>query len=81
MGNAVLRREDPDLLTGRARFVADMAPAGTLHLAFVRSPMAHARIGSVESAEARDDVSAPQRVARRRRGAALSPIAPTISSH
>ena len=54
MGNAVLRREDPDLLTGRARFVADMAPAGTLHLAFVRSTMAHARIGSVESAEARE---------------------------
>ena len=54
MGNAVLRREDPDLLTGRARFVADMAPAGTLHLSFVRSTMAHARIGSVESAEARD---------------------------
>ena len=54
MGNAVLRREDPDLLTGRARFVADMAPAGTLHLAFVRSTTAHARIGSVESAEARE---------------------------
>ena len=54
MGNAVLRREDPDLLTGRARFVGDMAPAGTLHLAFVRSTVAHARIGSVESAEARD---------------------------
>ena len=52
MGNAVLRREDPDLLTGRARFVADMAPAGTLHLAFVRSTMAHARIGSVDSGEA-----------------------------
>ncbi len=52
MGNAVLRREDPDLLTGRARFVADMAPAGTLHLAFVRSTMAHARIGSVDSAGA-----------------------------
>ena len=52
MGNAVLRREDPDLLTGAARFVADMAPAGTLHVAFVRSTMAHARIGSVDSAEA-----------------------------
>jgi len=52
MGNAVLRREDPDLLTGSARFVGDMAPAGTLHLAFVRSTVAHARIGSVDSAEA-----------------------------
>ena len=54
MGNAVLRREDPDLLTGAARFVADMAPAGTLHLAFVRSTMAHARIGDIDAAEARD---------------------------
>ena len=54
MGNAVLRREDPDLLTGAARFVADMAPAVTLHLAFVRSPMAHARIGDIDAAEARD---------------------------
>ncbi len=54
MGNAVLRREDPDLLTGAARFVADIAPAGTLHVAFVRSTMAHARIGSVDSAEALD---------------------------
>ena len=52
MGNAVLRREDPDLLTGSARFVGDMAPAGTLHLAFVRSTMAHALIGSVDSREA-----------------------------
>jgi len=50
----VLRREDPDLLTGAARFVADMAPAVTLHLAFVRSPMAHARIGDIDAAEARD---------------------------
>ena len=53
MGNAVLRREDPDLLTGIARFVADMAPSGTLHLAFVRSTMAHARLGAVDSSEAR----------------------------
>ena len=54
MGNAVLRREDLDLLTGAARFVADTTPAGTLHLAFVRSTMAHARIGDIDAAEARD---------------------------
>ena len=53
MGNAVLRREDPDLLTGAARYVADMAPAGTVHLAFVRSVMAHARIEAVDSDDAR----------------------------
>ena len=49
MGNAVLRREDPDLLTGAARYVGDMDPPGTVHLTFVRSVMAHARIASVET--------------------------------
>ena len=53
MGNAVLRREDPDLLTGAARYVGDMAPPGTAHLAFVRSVMAHARIASVDTGAAR----------------------------
>ena len=53
MGNAVLRREDPDLLTGSSRFVGDMAPPGTVHLAFVRSVMAHARIASVDIDAAR----------------------------
>lgn len=49
MGNAVLRREDPDLLTGTARYVGDMSPPGTVHLAFVRSVMAHADIPSVNT--------------------------------
>ena len=53
MGNAVLRREDPDLLTGTARFVGDMSPPGTVHLAFVRSVMAHAGITSVDTEAAR----------------------------
>lgn len=52
MGNAVLRREDPDLLTGTARYVGDMAPPGTVHLAFVRSVMAHARIEAIDTAAA-----------------------------
>ena len=49
MGNAVLRREDPDLLTGAARYVGDMDPPGTVHVAFVRSVMAHARIASIDT--------------------------------
>ena len=53
MGNAVLRREDPDLLTGAARYVGDMSPPGTVHLAFVRSVMAHADITSVDAEAAR----------------------------
>ena len=53
MGNAVLRREDPDLLTGAARYVGDMDPPGTVHVAFVRSVMAHARIASIDTEAAR----------------------------
>ncbi len=54
MGNAVLRREDPGLLTGAARYVGDMAPPGTAHLAFVRSVMAHADIVAMSVEAARE---------------------------
>jgi len=47
-GARLRRREDPALLTGEARFVADLAVPGTLHLAMVRSPHALARIVSVD---------------------------------
>jgi carbon-monoxide dehydrogenase large subunit len=43
-GQAVTRQEDDPLLRGRGRYVADFAPAGTLHAAVVRSPHAHARL-------------------------------------
>lgn len=52
LGNAVPRLEDPDLLTGAARFVADMAPPGLAHAAFVRSTMAHADIAGIDVTEA-----------------------------
>ncbi len=48
LGQRLVRREDPELLTGEARFVADLKVSGTLHLALVRSPMAHARLASVD---------------------------------
>ena len=53
LGNRVRRVEDPELLTGAARYVADVSVPGLLHLAFVRSTVAHARIASVELAAAR----------------------------
>lgn len=49
-----LRHEDEPLLTGRARFVDDLAPAGCLYLKLVRSSLAHARIRSVATADAAD---------------------------
>jgi carbon-monoxide dehydrogenase large subunit len=42
------RREDPALLTGESRFVADLRVPGTLHVALVRSPIAHGRIASID---------------------------------
>ncbi|MCU1427867.1 MAG: carbon monoxide dehydrogenase [Actinomycetia bacterium] len=53
LGTAVVRVEDPDLLTGRANFVDDLPISGVLHLTFVRSPVAHARVRSVDMADAR----------------------------
>jgi aerobic carbon-monoxide dehydrogenase large subunit len=44
LGQAVRRREDLRFLTGKARYVDDLAePPGTLHVAFVRSTEPHAR--------------------------------------
>ncbi|MBA3431925.1 MAG: xanthine dehydrogenase family protein molybdopterin-binding subunit, partial [Actinobacteria bacterium] len=44
-----LRREDHRLITGAGRFVADLAPPETVHLAFVRSAEAHARITAIDT--------------------------------
>jgi carbon-monoxide dehydrogenase large subunit len=49
----VLRSEDPDLLTGRARYTEDLPADGALYVAFVRSQMAHARIVGVDAEAAR----------------------------
>ncbi len=48
------RREDPALIAGTATFVDDLAPAGTLHLAIVRSPFAHADVSHVDVETARN---------------------------
>ncbi len=53
IGQAVTRREDDRLLTGQGRFVDDLTFPNELHLAFVRSPHPHARIRSIDAAEAK----------------------------
>ena len=53
-GARVDRLEDPSLLTGRGRYVDDLQVPGLLHAAFVRSPLAHARIKSIDAAAARE---------------------------
>jgi carbon-monoxide dehydrogenase large subunit len=52
LGNAVRRVEDPDILLGRATYVDDLDIPGVLHLVFVRSTVAHAEIGSIDTADA-----------------------------
>ena len=53
IGQPITRREDPPLLTGRGQYVDDFAPEGTLHAFVVRSPLAHARITSIDVTVAR----------------------------
>lgn len=54
LGESLLRVEDADLLTGRARFLADIPrPEGCLDLRFVRSFEAHAVLVDVEVDAAR----------------------------
>jgi len=48
VGTRIRRREDPRLLQGRGSYVDDLRRPGMLHLAFVRSEAAHARVVSVD---------------------------------
>jgi 2-furoyl-CoA dehydrogenase large subunit len=53
LGTAVLRKEDPALLTGRGRYADDLpVPTGTLHAHVVRSPHPHADIVAIDATAA-----------------------------
>src|SRR6478735_6949605 len=57
MGTRVQRREDPAFLTGANTYTADLQDPlldGALHVHFVRSTMAHARLTEVDVSEAAD---------------------------
>ena len=53
IGERVRRNEDARLLTGRALFVDDVRLDGLLHVGFLRSQHAHARLTSVDASAAR----------------------------
>jgi carbon-monoxide dehydrogenase large subunit len=53
IGTPVARVEDFRFLTGRGNYVADLAPEGLLHVAILRSPVAHGRIGAIDVSQAR----------------------------
>ncbi|HEU4750219.1 MAG TPA: xanthine dehydrogenase family protein molybdopterin-binding subunit [Acidimicrobiia bacterium] len=52
LGGVIKRREDPALIKGRGLYVDDVKMAGMLHVAFVRSPFAHATIKSIDTSTA-----------------------------
>ena len=52
LGARVLRKEDERLMRGRGQFVADLHFAGMKDVAFLRSPVAHARLCAITIPEA-----------------------------
>src|ERR1700730_10057979 len=52
-GQPVRRKEDPRLLTGRGRFIADQRVDGECHAFILRSPHAHAEIRTIDIEAAR----------------------------
>jgi len=77
-GAVVKRREDPRLLAGRGAYLDDIRPDGCLHVAFVRSPHAHARVVAVDAraARARRRVSAV--LTGRELATGAAPLAPRL---
>jgi carbon-monoxide dehydrogenase large subunit len=53
VGSPVLRKEDPELVTGQARYVDDMTLPGMAWMHVVRSPYAHANIRGIDTAAAK----------------------------
>ena len=52
MGHSVRRKEDPRFIRGKGNYVDDLKLPGMLHLDIVRSPVAHARIKSIDAEKA-----------------------------
>ena len=52
VGASVKRKEDPSLITGVGKYVGDLKLPGLCHVAFVRSPYAHANILGIDSSAA-----------------------------
>ncbi len=54
MGGSVRRREDPALIQGMGTYVDDLQPTGVLQVAFMRSPVARAKITSLDTSKAKE---------------------------
>jgi len=52
IGAEVLRKEDPELVTGQASFIDNHSLPGMLWMAMVRPPYVHARVNSIDTSAA-----------------------------
>jgi carbon-monoxide dehydrogenase large subunit len=52
IGDSIKRKEDGRFLRGKGNYIDDMTLPGMLHMAILRSPHAHARIKSIDTAAA-----------------------------
>ena len=52
IGQPVLRKEDPELLTGQASYIDNWTMPGMVWMALVRPPYVHATIDGIDTAEA-----------------------------
>ena len=78
LGTRVLRTEDPKLLTTGGCYVDDLSFDDVLHAVFVRSTIAHAELGSVDT----DDAAAAPGVAGvfTAAGLGLAPVPPALEA-
>ncbi len=51
-GSSIRRREDPELITGRAKYTDDLKLSGMVYCTILRSPYANANIKSIDGSEA-----------------------------
>src|SRR5947209_5386152 len=52
LGAPIKRKEDPNLLTGNAKFTADLDLPNIAHVAILHSPEAHAKIKRLDTSAA-----------------------------
>ena len=52
IGASIKRKEDSELIRGKGTYTDDVKLPGTVYVAFVRSPYAHARIKSIDVSKA-----------------------------
>jgi carbon-monoxide dehydrogenase large subunit len=53
LGHRVPRIEDPGMVAGSTLYLADLSPAGVLHVSFVRSTVPHGRMSRIDLTRAR----------------------------